>query len=335
MTYNFESRLSEALGKLFEIETDYNVIIHIGKEPNVKEFHAHSNILRCTVDLNISTKYYPLKVLKKENILLRNQTFLLKFFTLFLSKYLYTDKVDIVNLSGTEILDFIIISDGLMLRKLTKFTEHFIIENHHQFLRNDPVGIIQTLYYCKAFINLLEFFMDKICSEPEILFNSDKFIQLSAPLLENILLRDDLNLNEIEIWEKLIKWGLAQEQSLDQDVSKWNKDDFNIFKRILYKFIPLIRFYEISSKDYFHKIKPYEKILSKKLRNNIIKYHMVPGYKPIYTPRHSKNFLKNNRDRNIAAAFHAKCDTTIVIVEVKNSNQIIGGYKFTLLGFKQ
>ncbi|GBB87995.1 hypothetical protein RclHR1_01450023 [Rhizophagus clarus] len=186
-------------------------------------------------------------------------------------KYLYTDKVDIVNLSGTEILDFIIISDGLMLRKLTKFTEHFIIENHHQFLRNDPVGIIQTLYYCKAFINLLEFFMDKICSEPEILFNSDKFIQLSAPLLENILLRDDLNLNEIEIWEKLIKWGLAQEQSLDQDVSKWNKDDFNIFKRILYKFIPLIRFYEISSKDYFHKIKPYEKILSKKLRNNIIK----------------------------------------------------------------
>src|SRR6266498_3853428 len=66
--------------------------------------------------------------------------------------------------------------------------------------------------------------LNKICSEPEILFNSDKFTQLSAPLLEIILKRGDLALDEIEIWENLIKWGLAQEQApnVNQDVSKWN-----------------------------------------------------------------------------------------------------------------
>lgn len=47
MLYNFESNLSEAFGQLLKIETDYNVIIQIGEEPNFKEFHTHSNILRC------------------------------------------------------------------------------------------------------------------------------------------------------------------------------------------------------------------------------------------------------------------------------------------------
>ena len=52
-----------------------------------------------------------------------------------------------------------------------------------------------------------------IYSEPEILFNSVKFINLPAPLLENILKREDLNLYEIEVWDILIKWGLTQKKN--------------------------------------------------------------------------------------------------------------------------
>ncbi|RGB21266.1 hypothetical protein C1646_778531 [Rhizophagus diaphanus] len=186
-------------------------------------------------------------------------------------KYIYTDQINIANKTGTELLNLMIISNELMLKKLTKFTEEYIIENQQRFLQNDPVGILQIISYFKAFVNLQEFCLDKICSGPEVLFNSDK----------------------IEIWENLIKWGLAQEQVLNQDVSKWNKDDFNIFKRILYQFIPLIRFYEISSEDYFNKVKPYEKVLSKELRNEITKFYMIPEYKPTYryTPRNSNRKL--------------------------------------------
>ncbi|CAB4393408.1 unnamed protein product [Rhizophagus irregularis] len=332
MTYNFESDLSEAFGQLLKIETDYNVIIHTGKEPNFKEFHAHSCILR--------------------------------FFDVIL-KYFYTDKIDITNKTGTELLNFMFASDELMLQKLTKLIEDSIIKNQQQFLQNDPIGIFQIIYYCKSLVNLQEYCLDKICSDPKILFNSDKFTQFPAPLLEIILKRDDLNLKEIEIWENLIKWGLAQEKSLNQDVSKWNQDDINIFKRILYKFIPLIRFYEISTEDYFNKVKPYEDIFSKELRDDILKFYMIPGYKPKYTPRHPKSnvdsvdsiiinqeyliFFANwidkikdvkyiynfnllyraSRDGNTAAAFHAKCDNkgaTIVVAKITNSEQIIGGY---------
>jgi hypothetical protein len=99
-----------------------------------------------------------------------------------------------------------IASDELNLKKLTKVAEDFIIENHHQFLQKDPVGILQIVYNCKPPANLQEFCLEKICSEPGSLFNSEKFTKLPAPLLEIILKRDDLNLDEIEIWENLIKW---------------------------------------------------------------------------------------------------------------------------------
>jgi hypothetical protein len=257
-----------------------------------------------------------------------------------------------------------VLSGELMLKNLTKLTEDFIIENQQQFLQNDPVGNLQVIYCCKSLVKLQEFCLDKVCYEPKILFNSDKFTQLSAPLLEIILKRDDLNLNEIEIWENLIKWGLARDQTLNQDVSKWKQNDINIFKRIVYKFIPLIRFYEISGEDYFNKVKPYEEILPKELKDDILKFYLTPGYKPVYTPRRPKynvdsiminwehltlfakwidrkeednkiipyefNLLyRASRDGNAAAAFHAKCDNkgaTIVVVKIENSEQIVGGY---------
>src|ERR1700722_13859223 len=178
------------------------------------------------------------------------------FFFLFVNKVsLY--HININNKTGIELLNIMIASNELKLKQLTKVTEDYIIENYQQFLRNDPVAILQIVHYNESFVNLKEFCLEIICSDPKILFNSDKFINLPAPLLEIILKRDDLNLIEIEIWENLIKWGLAQGQTLDKDVTKWNQDNFNQFQRILYRFIPLIRFYEISSDDYFNKVRPY------------------------------------------------------------------------------
>ncbi|RIA85709.1 hypothetical protein C1645_781280 [Glomus cerebriforme] len=103
-------------------------------------------------------------------------------------------------------------------------------------------------------------------------------------------------------------------------------DDLKL-NQILHKFIPLIKFYGISSEDYFNKIRPYEEILSKELWDEILKFHMIPGYKPtlnVYRLRYSRYY-----DSKTPAAFHAKCDNkraTIVIVKISNSEQIVGGY---------
>jgi hypothetical protein len=47
MIYDFQPEVTKALEQLLKTETDYNAIIYIGKEPDFKEFHVHSNILRC------------------------------------------------------------------------------------------------------------------------------------------------------------------------------------------------------------------------------------------------------------------------------------------------
>ena len=45
MSSIFLADLSSDYEKLFETEIGYDVIIFAGEEPNVKEIHAHSNIL--------------------------------------------------------------------------------------------------------------------------------------------------------------------------------------------------------------------------------------------------------------------------------------------------
>ena len=52
MSSKFWAELSSDYEKLFETEIGYDVIIYAGEEPNVKEIHAHSNILR------IRSKYF-------------------------------------------------------------------------------------------------------------------------------------------------------------------------------------------------------------------------------------------------------------------------------------
>ncbi|RGB35293.1 hypothetical protein C1646_667821 [Rhizophagus diaphanus] len=359
MSYNFKSNLSEALGQLLKIGTDYNVIIQVGEGFNFKEFHAHSIILCCR------SRYFN-KILSDENIEKKDGKYIIKkpnipsqMFDDIL-KYLYTDRINISDKTGIELLNFMIVADELMLESLTKLVENSFIYNYRQFLQNDPVEILQIVHYREVFDNLRNFCLNKICSRPKLLFNSDKFTQLSAPLLEIVLKRDDLNLREIEIWRYIIKWGLAQDQILSQDVSKWNKDHINVLKRILYKFIPLIKFYEISSEDYTSKVKPYEEILPQELRDEILRNYKIPGRKPItdlistdllesvlvnrkhialivswIDKKRGKNKYKLNllyrasRDGNTPLAFHAKCDNkgaTIIIARVKNSKQIVGGY---------
>ena len=71
MSYNFESNLSEAFGQLLKVETDYNVIIHVGEESNFKEFHAHYIILNCR------SEYFN-KIFSSENIEKKDGKYIIK-----------------------------------------------------------------------------------------------------------------------------------------------------------------------------------------------------------------------------------------------------------------
>ncbi len=174
-----------------------------------------------------------------------------------------------------------------------------------------------------------------------------------------------LLLDEIVIWDNLIKWSLAQHPSIQYDIKEWNKEEITIMEKTLHRFIPLIRFDHISSEIFLLKVYPFKVLLSE----DVIEFHMTQNNKRpnddidirpqyiydsiIIKPRHFAIFsswiekkndsyykgrnipygfnllYRASRDGYSSAAFHSKCDdkgATIVIAKVKNSEQIIGGY---------
>ena len=162
-------------------------------------------------------------------------------------------------MQGPDVLKLLIAADELNIHSLISHIQEYLIEHQTEFLHQNPTDILETVYHHETFTDLWNFCLEKICEEPKILFNSDRFINLKAPLLELLLKRDDLNTNEIEVWQSLLKWCFAQ-QNIKDDPAKWTKEDIAKVERSLHRFIPLIRFYDIEPTDFFYKIYCYKDI---------------------------------------------------------------------------
>ncbi|GES81063.1 hypothetical protein GLOIN_2v841910 [Rhizophagus clarus] len=95
---------------------------------------------------------------------------------------------------------------------------------------------------------------------------------------ELLLYRDDLNIDEIEIWENLLKWCFAQ-QKIINDPKNWNKEDIMNLERVLHRFIPMIRFYDIEPTDFFYRVYNYKDIIPQDLIHDLLEFHIVPNMK--------------------------------------------------------
>ncbi|GET03557.1 hypothetical protein GLOIN_2v1868927 [Rhizophagus clarus] len=366
MSSKFLTELSNDYEKLFETEIGYDVIIYAGEEQNVKEIHAHSNILcirsqyfRSAFSNEWAEKIDGKFILRKPNIspLLFN----------IILRFIYCGNIELKNLQGPDVLKLLIAVDELNLQQLISHIQEYLINHQTEFLHQNPTGILETVYQHETFTDLWNFCLEKICEEPKILFNSDNFTNLKAPLLELLLKRDDLNMDEIEIWESLLRWCFTQ-QNIKNDPTKWSKDDVTKIERSLHRFVPLIRFYDISPTDFFYKVYCYKEILPQDLIHNLLEFHIVPNMKPKTNVAPSRKYLhdstliksdhvalfsswidkknssyynnkkspykfellyNSNRDGFNAASFHKNCDNkgaTIWIAKIQGSTQLIGGY---------
>jgi hypothetical protein len=272
----------------------------------------------------------------------------------------------LTNLQRPELLDLLIAADELNIQTLISHIQGYLIHYRYEFLQQNPAEILEAIYkvyQSDTFAGLWEFFLETICDKPDLLFNSNKLSRLSAPILELLLKRDDLLLDEIKVWNNLINWCLAQHPSIQHDIEKLNKEEITAMERTLQRFISLIRFYHISSEDFYSKVYLFKKLLSKNLINDMLKFHLVPNKKlgdDIQLPRiqfqyfaivsswiekrnetyyrdyglkdipyHFKLIYHTSKDDKTPGAFHEKCDNkgpTIVIIKIKESKQIIGGY---------
>jgi hypothetical protein len=108
-------------------------------------------------------------------------------------------------LQGNDILELSVSVDELNIQTLTHYIQEYLANHQDEFLQ-DPIGILEAVYQSDSFTNGILVYLEKIFEEPEVLINSDKFISLKPSLLELRFKRDELLLDEIVIWDSLIKW---------------------------------------------------------------------------------------------------------------------------------
>src|ERR1051325_2424251 len=193
-------------------------------------------------------------------------------------RFIYCGKIDLTKLQGPDVLKLLVVVNDFKVQTLIPCVQEYLIKHQYEFLQQNPIEILEMVYQHETtFTDLLNVCLKKICQKPEILFNSDKFVNLKAPLLELLLKRDDFSLDEIVIWDNLIKWNSAQHPSIHQDVKKWNEEEIIIMERSLRRFIPLVRFHNISSEDFYVKVYPFKEILPEDLFDNILAFHMAPS----------------------------------------------------------
>src|SRR6266487_76452 len=130
---------------------------------------------------------------------------------------MYCGSINLTKLQFRETLDLLLPSDDLGLQPLVTYIQETLIINHHKFIIENVIEIIELTYQKKSLDKLWGFCLQQICDNPDDLFKSTKFLSINPSILEIILKQDDFCINdEIIIWENLLKWACEQQPVIQQ-----------------------------------------------------------------------------------------------------------------------
>ncbi|GBC11354.2 carbohydrate-binding module family 13 protein [Rhizophagus irregularis DAOM 181602=DAOM 197198] len=139
--------------------------------------------------------------------------------------------------------------------------------------------------------------------------------------------------NELNLQE-LTTWGIAQNLDLPSDFTDYSQNDFNNLKNTLQRFIPFIKFYNLTSKEFLEKVFPYEKIFPEDLYRDLLRVYLSlsdPNSKP-----------SNNTKLGITKESKRTVDSKIItyqhveliskwIDRLEITDKLISSYEFRLL----
>src|SRR6266498_2548142 len=115
---------------------------------------------------------------------------------------------------------------------------------------------------------------------PKKAFKAFDFTLLSENSLISLIKRDDLQMKEVEVWEYVLKWGLEKNPFLVPDPITWSDNDFKMMENTLQHCLPLIRFFSLSSEDFFQKVRPYKRLLKYQLYEGLLGSYLDSNIEP-------------------------------------------------------
>jgi hypothetical protein len=191
----------------------------------------------------------------------------------------------------SDFLKILAVADELHLQELVDYLQKYLIENESEWMEENFEFTQRISSQSNNLMKLQQFCADFIAKSPEKIFKSLHFTSFSEKYLISLIKRDDLQMKEIELWEYVIKWGLAQNPTLVPDPCIWSDDDFKKMKNTLQHFLPSIRFFSLSSKEFSQKVRPYKKLLDNQLFEDLLNSYLDSDHIPtdnISLPRNIK-----------------------------------------------
>ncbi|KAG9289094.1 hypothetical protein G9A89_022403 [Geosiphon pyriformis] len=270
--------LSHDIGNLLNNHNFSDVRIVVGKVPDIRTFHVHSQILAAR------SSYFAIALfsncVKRENntIVLSKPNISPHIFEMIL-RYIYSDEISLNEHGVLKILELLIAADEFILEHLIDHLEDYLVEHHAKELEENFATFHETSFMHHSFKKLQKFCTEIAINDPAAVLNSQDFTSLTENALSSILTRDDLNIEESELWEKIVEWGVAKFDPKIQmnEVLNWTDENFSAFKESVERLLPLIRFFNISSVDFYHKVKPFARILPGTLYEDLLHHYLVPG----------------------------------------------------------
>ncbi|GET02109.1 hypothetical protein GLOIN_2v1868421 [Rhizophagus clarus] len=241
----------------------------------------------------------------------------------------------ILSLDDQDTLNFLKIlaaADKLCLQELVNYLQKYLIENNSDWMEQHFEFTQQISSQSNNLLELQEFCTNLMVQSPEKIFKSFDFALLSEKSLISLIKRDDLQMKEIEIWENVLKWGLAQNPTLIPDPATWTNDDFEKMKSTLQNCLPLVRFFCLSSKEFSYKVRPYRKLLTSQFYEDLLNSYLDPDSVSTYntlSPRKIISSIVQIIDSQIVDASTTSTILNWINKTVDNksgTDEIIGGY---------
>ncbi|GES76304.1 carbohydrate-binding module family 13 protein [Rhizophagus clarus] len=344
-------KLSQNLLEILDDNEYYDITIEVGNDPHVKIFRANiailnhrSPYLRRILSTNKKNNEGTLAHIKLPNILPEIFNVILR--------YIYGGILSLEEYDVSDIIKILVTANELGLQELFPYIETFLIENKTDWMEQNLDLIYRTSFENNSFLQLQKYCTDLISKEPSKIFNSPNFSSIPEKLLLSLIQNENAQMNEVQVWDYVIKWGLAQNPELSTNTESYSKDDFNVLKDTLQQCIPLIRFHNLTSKEFLDNVVPYKKIIPKELYKDLLKDFLNNNSRPtknssLFANKDVKEIHSMDINSKIISLPHIEIvmkwinrlkitdkltnpynnqSHTVAFIKVKDSAEILGGY---------
>ncbi|GBB84898.1 hypothetical protein RclHR1_01150002 [Rhizophagus clarus] len=282
--------------------------------------HYRSTYLRRILSTNKKENNETLMHIKLPNILPEIFQIILR--------YIYCGKLSLKEYDISDIIKILVAGNELGLQELIAYLQSFLIETKANWMEQNFNLIYQISFENVSFLELQKYCNNLVTKKPDKILKSQNFSSIPGKLLVSVIQSENLQMNVTQIWEHVLKWGLAQNPELPSDPTNFSKEDFKALKNNIRQFIPFIKFRDLTTQEFSDKVLPYRKILPKELLyDDLLKYFLNPDSQPIKNSKLYTTTKEINIDFKIITIQHIE----LISKWIDRLDDIKNAYKFNLL----